>query len=41
MVEMPYVLRLKNLTGYSEPCTFCGDRKCEGCPVPFDSNKTY
>lgn len=24
-----------------EACHFCGDRKCEGCPIPFNSTLTY
>eukprot|EP00347_Sterkiella_histriomuscorum_P023008 403336310 len=35
-----YTLRLKNLSGYMETCLFCGDKKCEGCPVPLSRNMT-
>eukprot|EP00347_Sterkiella_histriomuscorum_P018454 403345455 len=35
-----YTLRLKNLSGYMETCRFCGDKKCEGCPVPLSRNMT-
>jgi hypothetical protein len=24
-----------------EPCTFCGDKRCDGCPVPFTNERTY
>lgn len=23
-----------------ESCHFCGDKKCEGCPVEYNPNKT-
>ena len=36
-----YCLRIKNMTGYMDPCHWCGDRRCEGCPLPFDPNLTY
>ena len=36
-----YTLRLKNMTGYMEACHFCGDRRCDGCPLPFTSDITY
>ena len=36
-----YCLRIKNMTGYMDPCHWCGDRRCEGCPLPFDSNLAY
>ena len=36
-----YCLRIKNMTGYMEGCHFCGDKRCEGCPLPFDANLTY
>ncbi len=39
--EALYTLRIKNLTGYMESCNFCGDKRCEGCPLPFDANQTY
>ena len=39
--EMPYSLRLKNLTGYYEPCQFCNDQRCEGCPLPYTSEQDY
>ena len=29
------------MTGYMEACHFCGDKRCEGCPLPFDSAQTY
>lgn len=38
---MPYVIRLKNVSGYNEPCVFCGDKRCEACPLPFNSNMLY
>lgn len=38
--EALYSLRLKNMSGYMEACHFCGDKRCEGCPVPFDKNIT-
>lgn len=36
-----YTLRIKNMTGYMEACHFCEDRKCEGCPVPFNPELQY
>lgn len=38
--EALYLLKLKNMSGYMESCHFCGDKKCDGCPVPFDSKLT-
>jgi len=29
------------MTGYMESCHFCSDKKCEGCPLPFDKDITY
>jgi hypothetical protein len=39
--SMIYQLRIKSLTGYMESCYFCGDKRCEGCPLPFTSALTY
>lgn len=39
--QMMYSLRVKNLTGYMEPCHFCGDKRCEGCPLPFQKDLTF
>lgn len=36
-----YCLRVKNMTGYMEPCHWCQDRRCDGCPLPFVENITY
>ena len=38
---MPYALKIKNISGYMEPCVFCQDKKCDGCPLPYTDNKTY
>ena len=38
---MPYILRLKNISGYMDPCCYCGDKRCEGCPLPFTDEMTY
>lgn len=24
-----------------ESCHFCGDKKCEGCPLPFSKDMTF
>lgn len=40
LYEALYCLRLKNISGYMEACHFCNDKRCEGCPVPFDKNTT-
>jgi hypothetical protein len=29
------------MTGYMDPCHWCGDRRCEVCPLPFDPNLAY
>jgi len=29
------------MTGYMEACHFCGDRKCDGCPLPFTESVSY
>jgi hypothetical protein len=39
--DVPYALRIKNISGYMEPCVFCKDKKCDGCPLPFTEAKTY
>lgn len=42
ITDLPYVLRIKNLTGYMESCYFCGDKRCEsGCPLPYTDELTY
>jgi hypothetical protein len=41
MSQALYCLRIKNMTGYMEPCHWCQDKRCEGCPLPFDANMTY
>lgn len=38
--EALYCLKLKNMAGYLEACHFCNDKRCSGCPVPFDKNLT-
>jgi len=38
--EALYIPKLKNLAGYMESCHFCGDKRCDGCPLPFDSKLT-
>lgn len=35
LTDLIYCLRIKNLTGYMESCFFCGDKRCEGCPLPY------
>jgi hypothetical protein len=35
VAETPYILKLRNITGYMEACNFCGDKRCNGCPLPF------
>lgn len=42
ITDLPYCLRIKNLTGYMESCYFCGDKRCEsGCPLPYTDDVTY
>jgi hypothetical protein len=41
MDEMLYSLRLKNITGYMEPCHFCADKRCDGCPLPYTDDIIY
>lgn len=38
--EAIYQLTIKNLSGYMEACYFCSDKRCDGCPLPFDKNLT-
>lgn len=33
--DVPYALKIKNISGYMEPCVFCKDKKCDGCPLPY------
>lgn len=40
LIDNLYSLRIKNQSGYNEACQFCGDKRCEGCPIPFDKNIT-
>jgi len=39
--QIPYKVQLKNITGYWDPCLFCGDKSCRGCPLPFDSSQKF
>ena len=39
--NMPYILRLKNISAHNNPCFYCGDKKCEGCPLPFTDEIIY
>lgn len=39
--EALYAVRIKNITGYMEPCQFCGDKRCDGCPLPYTDEFTY
>jgi hypothetical protein len=39
--DITYCLRIKNLTGYMESCYFCGDKRCEGCPLPYTDDIRY
>lgn len=41
MSHVVYCLRIKNLTGYMESCFFCGDKKCEGCALPYTTELTF
>jgi hypothetical protein len=38
--EALYSLRLRNMSGYMESCHFCGDKRCDGCPLPYDKELT-
>jgi hypothetical protein len=29
------------MSGYMEACQFCGDKRCDGCPIPFSSELTF
>jgi hypothetical protein len=29
------------MSGYMESCHFCGDKRCDGCPLPYDKNLTF
>ena len=37
---MPYKLCFKDVTGYNESCLYCGQLRCNGCPVPFKEDAT-
>ena len=41
VAELPYALRIKNIAGYMEACHFCGDKRCDGCPLPFTDKMKY
>ena len=28
------------MSGYMESCHFCGDKRCDGCPLPYSSKLT-
>jgi len=39
--DLPYLLKLENMTSYYEKCHYCAKDNCRNnCPVPFDSNLT-
>lgn len=39
--DMPYQLRIENVSGYMEDCYFCGSSTCRrNCALPYDSNQT-
>ena len=29
------------MSGYMEACQYCNDKKCDGCPLPFNKDLTY
>jgi hypothetical protein len=33
--EMPYRLCFKDVSGYYESCKYCGQMRCNGCPVAY------
>ena len=41
ITQVLYSPRLKNLSGYMDACHFCYDKKCEGCPLPYDEEQTF
>jgi ubiquitin carboxyl-terminal hydrolase 4/11 len=36
--HMPYEVRLVNVAGYREPCWYCEDRSCHGCPLKYNED---
>lgn len=38
--QAPYKLSFKDVSGYFENCSFCGNKNCENCTVPRDDSKT-
>jgi len=36
--ELPYQLKIENISGYMEDCHFCGNSYCRSnCPLPYSS----
>jgi hypothetical protein len=38
---IPYALKLKNNSGYYESCYYCGDKRCDGCPLEFSDKMMF
>ena len=34
--KQPYQLYFKDISGYYESCSYCGNQRCGGCPIPLD-----
>lgn len=34
--RQPYQLFFKDISGYYESCSYCGNQRCGGCPVPLE-----
>jgi len=38
--QKPYALNFKNISGTWSQCEYCGQTKCNGCPVPYTDQAT-
>ena len=39
--DMPYQLKIENVSGYMEDCYFCGNPQCRrGCALPYLNSMT-
>ena len=39
--DLPYQLKIENISGYMEDCHFCGNSYCRSnCPLPYSSKET-
>jgi ubiquitin carboxyl-terminal hydrolase 4/11/15 len=40
LLQQPYKIQFKDITGYWDECHYCGEQRCNGCTVPYSDEIT-